>query len=64
MLLLFGGRDALVRDGSSRQQRQAFDSAESVTSHVVKGAGSALPLEHSARRTRTRVLHWLAGLRG
>ena len=64
VLLLFGGRDALVRDGSSRQQRQAFDSAPSVASHVVPGAGSALPLERSAPRTRARVLHWLAGLPG
>jgi len=64
VLLLLGGRDALVRDGSAGQQRQAFDSAASVTSHVVRGAGSALPLERSASRTRARVLHWLAGLPG
>jgi pimeloyl-ACP methyl ester carboxylesterase len=64
VLLLFGGRDAMVRDGSARQQRQAFDAAKSVASHVVRGAGSALPLERSAPRTRARVLHWLAGLPG
>jgi len=64
VLLLLGGRDALTRDGAASQQRQALSSSSSVTSHVVRGAGSALPLEASAGRTRARVLHWLAGLPG
>ncbi len=64
VLLLFGGRDALTRDGAARQQRGRFSSAASVTSHVVRGAGSALPLERSAGRTRARVRHWLAALPG
>ena len=48
VLLLFGGRDALNRDGAAGQQRQAYSSSVAVTSHTVKGAGSALPLERSA----------------
>jgi alpha-beta hydrolase superfamily lysophospholipase len=64
VLLLFGGKDALNRDGSARQQRQAYTSSESVTSHTVKGAGSALPLERSAASTRARVLDWLSRLPG
>lgn len=64
VLLLFGGRDALNRDGSAQQQRQAYTSSVSVTSHTVKGAGSALPLEKSAASTRARVLDWLSRLPG
>ncbi|NYD41262.1 alpha/beta fold hydrolase [Nocardioides panaciterrulae] len=62
VLLLFGSRDALTRHGAPRRQR--FSSSASVTSHVVRGAGSALPLERSAGRTRALVRHWLAGLPG
>jgi len=64
VLLLFGGRDALNRDTAVKQQRQSYTSSTSVTSHTVKGAGSALPLERSAAKTRTRVLGWLDGLPG
>jgi pimeloyl-ACP methyl ester carboxylesterase len=64
VLLLLGGRDALTRDGSARRQREAYASSVSVSSHVVRAAGSALPLERSASRTRARVLGWLAGLPG
>ncbi len=64
VLLLFGGRDALTREGSAQRQRGAYTSSVSVSSHVVTAAGSALPLERSAPRTRARVLGWLARLPG
>ena len=64
VLLLFGGKDALNRDGAAEQQRQAYSSSVAVTSHTVKGAGSTLPLEKSAPRTRARVLDWLSRLPG
>jgi dienelactone hydrolase len=64
VLLLFGGRDALTRDGAAGQQRQAYSSSVAVTSHTVRSAGSALPLERSAPRTRARVLDWLSRLPG
>jgi len=62
VLLLFGGKDALNRDGAAGQQRQSYTSSVEVTSHTVRGAGSALPLEKSAARTRARVLDWLSSL--
>jgi len=64
VLLLFGGRDALNRGTAVKQQRQSYTSSAGVASHTVKGAGSALPLERSAARTRARVLDWLSGLPG
>ena len=59
VLLLFGGRDALTRDGAPRQQADSYSSSESVTLHVSKRAGNALPLEKSAPRTQQRVGDWL-----
>jgi pimeloyl-ACP methyl ester carboxylesterase len=59
VLLLFGGRDALTRKDAAQAQADAFSSSVSVTEHTVKGAGSALPLERSAPRTRARVERWL-----
>ncbi|MFC4783731.1 alpha/beta fold hydrolase [Nocardioides sp. MAHUQ-72] len=59
VLLLFGGRDALNRDGATQQQRQAYSSSVAVSSRTIAGAGSALPLERSAPRTRATVLRWL-----
>lgn len=64
VLLLFGGKDALNRDGAAAQQRQSYSSSVAVSSHTVRGAGSALPLERSAPRTRARVLDWLSRLPG
>lgn len=64
VLLLFGGRDALNRDGAARQQRDAYSSSVGVTARTARGAGSALPLERSAPRTRAQVLRWLDGLPG
>lgn len=59
VLLLFGGRDALTRPDSRLLQRLAYGRGAEVTSYVVPGAGSALPLEGSAPDTRARVLAWL-----
>ncbi|MBB6629224.1 alpha/beta fold hydrolase [Nocardioides sp. KIGAM211] len=59
VLLLFGGKDALNRRDARQTQVDAYDSSTGVTHHTVKGAGSALALEASAARTRSRVLHWL-----
>jgi hypothetical protein len=64
VLLLFGSKDALNRDGAAQQQRDAYSSSEGVTARTVRGAGSALPLERSAPRTRAQVLRWLSGLPG
>ena len=62
VLLLYGDKDAYTRDGAAARQAASYLSAESVTTDVVKGAGSALPLEASAPATRTRVLRWLRSL--
>ena len=62
VLLLYGDKDAYTRDAGPARQAASYLSAESVTTHVTKGTGSALPLEASAPATRTRVLRWLRGL--
>jgi pimeloyl-ACP methyl ester carboxylesterase len=62
VLLLFGERDALNRPDASRLQPLAYSPTAEVTSYVVPGAGSALPLEASAAQTRERVLDWLSRL--
>jgi len=62
VLLLFGERDALNRPGAARWQPLAYSPVAEVTSYVVPGAGSALPLEASAPQTRERVLEWLSHL--
>ena len=59
VLLLFGERDALNRPDASTWQPRAYSLQAEVTSYVVPGAGSALPLEASAPQTRARVLDWL-----
>lgn len=64
VLLLFGGQDALNRPDARSQQVAAFDSSVAVTHHTVAGAGSALPLEKSARGTRARVIRWLRATLG
>jgi pimeloyl-ACP methyl ester carboxylesterase len=60
VLLLFGERDALNRPDAATWQPLAYAPGAEVTSYVVPGAGSALPLEASAPQTRARVLDWLA----
>lgn len=62
VLLLFGSKDALTRNDAAEKQAKAFSSSVSVTSRTVRGAGSALPLEKSAPKTRERVLRWLCSL--
>lgn len=62
VLLLFGERDALNRPDAARLQPLAYSPRAEVTSYVVPGDGSALPLEASADQTRERVLDWLGGL--
>jgi pimeloyl-ACP methyl ester carboxylesterase len=64
VLLLFGGKDALTRDGAAAQQREAYTSSVEVSARTLPGAGSALPLERSAPRTQAQVLRWLAGQPG
>lgn len=62
VLLLFGERDALNRPSAARWQPLAYSPGAEVTSYVIQGAGSALPLEASAPQTRERVLEWLTHL--
>ena len=62
VLLLFAGADALNRPDARRLQPLAYAPAAPVTTHVVAGAGSALPLEASAAQTREHVLAWLGTL--
>ncbi len=57
VLLLYGGRDALNRAAARDQQAASYTS--DVTTHTFADAGSALPLESSARRVRAAVLRWL-----
>jgi pimeloyl-ACP methyl ester carboxylesterase len=59
VLLLFAGGDALNRPDAQLLQPLAYGPGAQVTSHVVPGAGSALPLERSAPETREHVLRWL-----
>jgi pimeloyl-ACP methyl ester carboxylesterase len=59
VLLLFGARDVLIRRSAASRQADAYGSQVRVTTYVVPGAGSALPLEKSAPETRARVLRWL-----
>ena len=59
VLLLFGGKDALNRDGAAQDQADSYSASESVTTRTIAGAGSALPLEKSAPKTRRQVVRWL-----
>ena len=43
VLLLFGARDALSGEGAAERQADAYPTSVSVTTHVVRRAGSALP---------------------
>lgn len=62
VLLLYGAKDALIRDDAASQQRDRFSSAERVRTRTLDGAGSALVLEKSAATTRRQVLRWLGSL--
>ncbi len=62
VLLLSGEKDARIRDGGTQDAASTFGSSEKVTSRTFAGAGSALPLERSALKTRVAVLRWLRSL--
>ncbi|WP_134741985.1 hypothetical protein [Nocardioides sp. 503] len=61
VLVLSGSRDARV-SRSAAESASAFRGSPWVTARTIAGAGSALPLERSAPRTRRLVLQWLRGL--
>jgi hypothetical protein len=60
VLLLFGSKDALNRPDARDQQASSYSASQKVTSRTLAGAGSALPLERSAAKTRAAVLRWLS----
>lgn len=59
VLLLFGADDVLNRPEGIQLQQQAYQPGTEVTTHVLAGTGSALPLEESAPKTRRIVAAWL-----
>ncbi len=59
VLLMYGSEDRRMRAGTARDNARSFGGSESVSLAVLRGAGSALPLERSAKRTRGTVLRWL-----
>ena len=59
VLLMYGSQDRRMRAGTARSNARSFGGSESVSLAVLRGAGSALPLERSAKRTRGTVLRWL-----
>lgn len=59
VLLMYGSEDRRMRAGSARDNARSFSGSESVSLAVLRGAGSALPLERSAKKTRGTVLRWL-----
>jgi len=62
VLVMYGSRDSRVRPGAAAAAGRMFRGSEAVTPVTVPGAGSALPLERSAPRTRSAVLSWLGRL--
>ncbi|WP_372727688.1 alpha/beta fold hydrolase [Nocardioides sp.] len=59
VLLMYGGKDVLIRDGAAQDQADSYSAAESVTLRTIAGAGSALPLERTAGKTQRQVVRWL-----
>jgi pimeloyl-ACP methyl ester carboxylesterase len=57
VLLLYGGKDKLIRPSARDTQASAYPTK--VTTKVFPGAGSALPLEKQAGKVRAAVLRWL-----
>lgn len=55
VLVMAGAEDARLRSGSTVD----YANSSGVTRRTVAGAGSALPLERSAAKTRASVLAWL-----
>lgn len=62
VLVMYGSRDARVRPGAAAAAARMFRGSRRVTPVTLPGAGSALPLERSAPRTRSAVLSWLGRL--
>jgi hypothetical protein len=62
VLLLSGTKDARIRDSGTYSAASSFAASEKVTTRRFAGAGSALPLERNAAKTRTAVLRWLRTL--
>lgn len=58
VLLIFGAEDVLNRPEAANLQQQGYQPGSDVTTHVLPGTGSALPLEASAPRTRRLVATW------
>ncbi|GEP38994.1 hypothetical protein NPS01_26570 [Nocardioides psychrotolerans] len=62
VLLMAGSKDARIRREATQDTAASFRSSTKVTTRIIAGAGSALPLERSAPKTRAAVLRWLHGL--
>ena len=62
VLLMSGSADARIRHGGAQSAVSSFGSSPKVTTRRFVGAGSALPLEKTAPKTRTAVLRWLRSL--
>lgn len=58
VLVLVGSNDRRVR-GGAQDAASAFTRSPSVRARTISGAGSALPLEKSAPKTRRIVKRWL-----
>jgi hypothetical protein len=58
VLLLFGAEDVLNRPEAANLQQQGYRPGSDVTTHVLPGTGSALPLESTAPHTRRLVASW------
>ncbi len=59
VLLMYGSADRRMRPGTARDTARSFSRSRGVTLATIQGAGSALPLERQAPRTRGTVLRWL-----
>lgn len=59
VLLLYGAADALNAGEARASHRASFSNAREIDEAVVARAGSALPLEASAARTRRLLSDWL-----
>lgn len=62
VLLMSGSKDARIRRDGTQDTAPSFRNSSKVTTRVIVGAGSALPLEKSAPKTRAAVLTWLRSL--
>ncbi|WP_121258010.1 alpha/beta hydrolase [Nocardioides ferulae] len=59
VLLLFGGKDALLGGAAAALQPGSYAPSADVTTRTFPGAGSALPLEKQAPKVRRAVVRWL-----